>query len=37
MLTERHAMLMIVPPRKGMTTSHPHCLLRAFARIRKDV
>jgi len=36
-LAERHAVLMIVPPRKGMTTPHPRCLLRACARIRKSV
>jgi len=37
LLAERHAVLMIVPPRKGMTTPHPRCLLRACARIRKGV
>jgi len=37
LLAERHAVLVITPPRKGMTTPHPRCLLRACARIRKGV
>ncbi len=37
LLAERRAVLMVTPPRKGMTTSHPRCLLRACARIRKGV
>ncbi len=35
-LTHR-AVLVVTPPRKGMTTPHPRCLLRACARIRKGV
>ncbi len=37
LLAERRAVLVITPPRKGMTTPHPRCLLRACARIRKGV
>jgi len=37
LLAERHAVLVITPPRKGMTTPHARCLLRACARIRKGV
>jgi len=37
LLAERHAVLVIMPPRKGMTTPHPRCLLRACARGRKGV
>ncbi len=37
LLAERRAVLVITPPRKGMTTPHPRCLLRVCARIRKGV
>jgi len=37
LLAERHAVLVITPPRTGMTTPHPRCLLRACARIRTGV
>ena len=37
LLAERHAVLVITPPRKGMTTAHPRCLLRACAHIRKGI
>ncbi len=37
LLAERHAVLVITPPRKGMITPHPRGLLRACARIRKGV
>jgi len=37
LLAERHAVLVITPPRKGMTTPHSRCLLRACARVRKGV
>jgi len=37
LLADRPAVLVITPPRKGMTTPHPRGLLRACARIRKGV
>jgi Transposase DDE domain len=37
LLTERHGILLITPPRKGMTTLHPPRLLKACARLRKCV
>jgi len=37
LLAERRAVLVSTPPRKGMTTPHPRCLLRACARVRKGV
>jgi hypothetical protein len=37
LLAERHAVLVVTPPRKGMTTTQPRCLLRVCARLRKGV
>lgn len=37
LLAERRAVLVITPPRHGMTTTHPCGLLRACARLRKGV
>jgi hypothetical protein len=37
LLAERHAVFVITPPRKGMTTPHSRCLLRACARLRKGI
>jgi len=37
LLAERHAVLVMTPPRKGMTTPHPRYLLRACARVHKGV
>jgi hypothetical protein len=37
LLQERHGVLIVTPPRKGMTTSHRPQLLKACARLRKRV
>ena len=37
LLTERHGVVVVTPPRKGMTTPHPPTLLRLCARLRKGV
>jgi hypothetical protein len=36
-LAERHGVVVVTPPRKGMTTPHPPRLLRLCARLRKGV
>jgi hypothetical protein len=37
LLTERHGILIVTPPRKGMATPHPPRLLTLCARLRKGV
>ncbi len=37
LLAERHGVVVVTPPRKGMTTPHPPPLLRLCARLRKGV
>lgn len=37
LLTERHGVVVVTPPRKGMTTLHPPSGLRLCARLRKGV
>jgi hypothetical protein len=37
LLAERHGVMVVTPPRKGMTTPHPPTLLRLCARLRKGV
>ena len=37
LLAERHDVLVITPPRKGMQTPHSRRLLRACARVRKRI
>jgi hypothetical protein len=37
LLTERHGVLIVTPPRKGMATLHPPTLLRLCAWLRKGV
>jgi hypothetical protein len=37
LLAERHGVVVVTPPRKGMTTPHPPTLLRLCARLRKGV
>lgn len=36
-VAERHGVVVVTPPRKGMTTPHPPVLLRLCARLRKGV
>jgi hypothetical protein len=37
LLAERHGVVVVTPPRKGMTTPHPPTLLRLCTRLRKGV
>lgn len=37
LLEERHGVIVVTPPRKNMTTSHPPQLLKACRRLRKRV
>lgn len=37
LLAERHGVVVVTPPRKGMTTPHPATRLRLCARLRKGV
>jgi len=37
LLAERHGVVVVTPPRKGMTTSHNPTLLKLCARLRKGV
>jgi hypothetical protein len=37
LLAERHAVVIVTPPRKGMGTTHSACLLTLCARLRKGV
>lgn len=37
LLLERHGVVVVTPPRKGMTTPHPPTLLKLCARLRKGV
>ena len=37
LLAERHQVLVITPPRKGMSTSHPPQVLKACRRLRKRI
>jgi DDE family transposase len=37
LLAERHGVIVVTPPRKGMATAHPPTLLKLCARLRKGV
>jgi hypothetical protein len=37
LLAERHGIMVVTPPRKGMTTPHRAALLKLCARLRKGV